>query len=141
MLLGFLPAAVAYRYLDPSGRPPLLIYGIRWFLGLLFAFSGLAKLIPGFPNTMGPPDLEATLAPHGLAPFARFIAVSEVGVGLLLLTRRFATIGAMGLFPMLASILIITTALHWRGTPFVVLGFLLLTAVLLLYDVPKLLAL
>src|SRR6187401_416150 len=105
MLVLFAPAAVAYRFLDPAIRPPFLIYGLRWFLGLLFTISGLAKLIPGFPNTMGPVNLEHSLAPYGLALFGRFIAVSEVGVGLLLLTRRFATLGALALVPMLTCIL------------------------------------
>ena len=138
LLLLFLPAAIAWRRLDPQARPPFLIYGLRWFLGLLFLISGLAKLVPGFPNTMGPVDLEHTLAPHGLALYARFIAVSEVGTGLLLLTRRYATIGAMMLVPMLVSIIVITYALAWRGTPYLVAVFLLLTLLLLAYDLPKL---
>lgn len=138
MLLLFLPAAIAWRWLDPRVRPPFLIHGLRWFLGLLFLISGLAKLVPGFPNTMGPVDLEHTLAPHGLALYARFIAVSEVGIGLLLLTRRFATLGAMMLVPMLANIIVITYALEWRGTPYLVAVFLLLALVLLAYDWPKL---
>lgn len=138
MLLAFAPAAIAYRFLDPARRPPFLIYGIRWFLGLLFVFSGLAKLIPHFPNTMGPPNLEATLAPHGLAAYGRFIAVAEVGTGFLLLTRRFATLGALMLVPILVSILVVTWSLAWRGTPYVVTVFLGLAAVLLVYDWPKL---
>jgi hypothetical protein len=138
MLLAFVPAGIAHRYLDRATRPPFLIHGVRWFLGLLFVFSGLAKLIPHFPNTMGPPDLEATLAPHGLALYGRFIAVAEVGTGLLLLTRRFATLGALLLVPILSSIIVVTWALNWRGTPYVVCGFLLLAAVLLAYDYPKL---
>lgn len=138
MLVLFVPAAIAYRYLDPRGRPPFLIYGIRWFLGILFVVSGLAKLIPRFPNTMGPVNLEALLEPHGLAPYGRFIAVSEVGTGLLLLTRRFATVGALGLVPILANIIVITASLQWRGTPYLVSGFLLLALSLLAYDYPKL---
>lgn len=122
-------------------RPSLLILGLRWSLGLLFVFSGLAKLIPGFPNSMGPVDLEHRLEPHGLAVFARFIAVSEVGAGLLLLTRRFATVGALVLVPMLVSIIVITTALDWRGTPYVVAVFLLMTLVLVWHDRGKLLPL
>jgi len=138
LLLGLGPAFVAYWFMDRDTRPPLPIYGIRWFLGLVFAISGLAKLIPGFPNTMGPVNLEGTLAPHGLALFARFVAVCEVGTGLLLLTRRFATLGAVMLLPMLLSILVVTVSLQWRGTPYVVTGFILLDLVLLLYDAPKL---
>jgi uncharacterized membrane protein YphA (DoxX/SURF4 family) len=138
MLALFLPAAIAYRYVDPASRPPFLVLGIRWFLGILFVVSGLAKLIPHFPNTMGPTNLEFTLAPHGLALFARFIAVAETATGLLLLTRRFATLGALLLVPMLTSILVITTSLHWKGTPYLVAGFLALALGLLAYDYPKL---
>lgn len=87
---------------------------------------------------MGPTNLEFTLAPHGLALFARFIAISEVGTGLLLLTRRFATVGALMLVPMLVSIIVITTGLHWQGTPYLVAAFLLLAVILLVYDAPKL---
>ena len=67
---------------------------------------------------MGPADLENTLAPYGLATYARFIALSETGIGLLLLTRRFATLGALFLAPMLINILVLTASLHWRGTPY-----------------------
>lgn len=138
MLAVFAPAALAYRWLDPAGRPPFLVYGARWFLGLLFLISGLAKLVPHFPNTMGPNNLEAVLEPHGLALYGRFIAVSEVGTSALLLTRRFATLGTLLLVPILVSILVITTALRWQGTPFVVSGFLLIAFGLLAYDYPKL---
>jgi uncharacterized membrane protein YphA (DoxX/SURF4 family) len=138
MLAVFAPAALAWRWLDPAGRPPFLVYGARWFLGLLFLISGLAKLIPHFPNTMGPVNLEAVLEPHGLALYARFIAVAELGTGALLLTRRFATLGALMLVPILANILVITSALQWVGTPYVVSGFLLIALGLLVYDYPKL---
>jgi hypothetical protein len=45
------------------------------------------------------------------------------------------------LVPMLTSIFVITYALEWRGTPYLVAGFLLLTFVLLAYDLPKLVVL
>ena len=138
LLLGVLPAAAAYRLMDEARRPPLLIHGLRWFLGLVFAVSGLAKLIPGFPNIIGPPWLESRLAPYGLALFARFVALSEVAVGLLLLTRRFATLGAVALFPMLTGILVVTISLQWRGTPIVNAVLLLMNAALLAHDYPRL---
>jgi len=138
MLLIFAPAAIAWPYQDKLTRPPFVIYGLRWFLGILFTISGLAKLIPGFPNTMGPVNLEFLLSPYGLAPFARFVALSELGVGMMLLTRRLATLGALALAPMLLSIIVITSALHWLGTPYLVAAFLVLDVVLLIYDLPKL---
>jgi uncharacterized membrane protein YphA (DoxX/SURF4 family) len=140
-LLSILLAGLVYWRMDPKRRPPFPILALRWFLGVLFAFSGLAKLIPGFPNTMGPVDLENTLTPHGLATYARFIAVTELGVGLLLLSRRFATLGAIFLAPMLVNILVITASLGWVGTPYVISVLLAMNAALLFYDRHRLLPL
>lgn len=134
LAVSLLLAGIVYWRMDPTARPPLPVMGIRWFLGVLFVFSGLAKLIPGFPSTMGPADLESTLAPYHLAVYARFIAASEVGVGLMLLTRRFATLGSLFLAPILANILVITISLQWRGTPYVVSGFLIMDLGLLIHD-------
>jgi len=138
VFLVIIAAVGIYPFLDRGARPPFYVYAIRCFLGCVFLFSGLAKLIPGFPNSIGPPWLEARLEPYGLALFARFIAVSELAVGLLLLTRRLATLGALMLFPMITGILVTTISLHWRGTPYVNTVFLLLNGALLAYDYPRL---
>lgn len=134
LALSLILAGVVYWRMDPTSRPPLPVMGLRWFLGVLFVFSGLAKLIPGFPNTMGPADLERTLAPYHLAVYARFVALSELGIGLMLLVRRFATLGSLFLAPILANILVLTISLQWRGTPYVVSGFLVMDLALLIYD-------
>lgn len=52
----------------------------------------------------------------------------------MLLTRRFATLGALFLAPLLENILVITISLQWRGTPYVVSGFLVMDLALLIYD-------
>jgi uncharacterized membrane protein YphA (DoxX/SURF4 family) len=83
-------------------HPPLWVVSARLVLGLVFLSSGLAKLVPHFPNLIGPVWLEERLAPYGLALFARFIALSEVFAGSLLLMRRFATLGALTLLPILS---------------------------------------
>jgi uncharacterized membrane protein YphA (DoxX/SURF4 family) len=116
---------------------PFRIRAIRLFLGIIYFTAGMSKVIDGFPGVIGPVWLEDRLAPYGLGLFARFIAVSEIGIGVMLLTRRFATLGAIALVPMQVCILMVTISLHWRGTPFVLLSFLLLNAVLLAYDYPK----
>jgi uncharacterized membrane protein YphA (DoxX/SURF4 family) len=134
LALSLLVAGVVHRRMDRATRPPFAVMELRWFLGALFVFSGLAKLIPGFPNTMGPAELERTLAPYGLAVYARFIAAGEIGVGLMLFTRRFATLGALLLAPMLSNILVITISLQWRGTPYLVSAFLVMDLALLIYD-------
>jgi len=113
------------------------VVATRLFLGAFFLTAGLSKLIQGFPGVIGPVWLEEKATPYGLALFARFVAYAEAIVGAMLLTR-FATLGAIMLFPMLFCILMVTMSMGWRGTP-CVNGFLLvLNAGLLAYDWPKL---
>lgn len=106
------------------------------FLGLIFFSSGMGKLFAGhrFPGLIGPVWLADELAKYGLAFFAQFIAVAQVVVGLLVLTPRYRTLGAVMLVPMLVNILVVTISLQWRGTPYVVSFLLLLNLGLLLHD-------
>jgi uncharacterized membrane protein YphA (DoxX/SURF4 family) len=110
----------------------LAVLGTRLFLGAIFFTSGMGKLTHGdFPGLIGPVWLEERLAQYGLAMWAQFVGWSQVTIGLLLLSQRFATLGALMLVPMLVNILIITISLQWRGTPYVN-GFLLLLNLFLL---------
>lgn len=98
----------------------LAVIGVRVFLGLVFFSAGLGKLTHGLtPGLIGPVWLEERLAAYGLALWAQFVAWSQLGIGLLLLSQRFSTLGAVMLVPMLANILVITISLQWRGTPYV----------------------
>lgn len=97
-----------------------LVIATRVFLGLIFFSSGLGKLTHGLtPGLIGPVWLEERLAQYGLGLFAQFVAWSQVTIGALLLSQRFATLGAVMLVPMIANILVITISLQWRGTPYV----------------------
>lgn len=78
------------------------------------------------------------MSKHGLGFYARFIAGSQVIAGLLLLTQRFATLGAILTFPILLNIFMVTVSLKWQGTPYVNAFFLLLNTWLLAYDYHKL---
>ncbi len=116
-----------------------VIVSTRIFLGYIFFSAGMAKLLHGqFPGVMGPVWLEERLAEYGLGLFARFIAYSQVVVGLLVLSQRFATVGAIMLFPMIVTTLMVTISLEWVGTPYVLGFFLLLNAILLIADYHKL---
>jgi hypothetical protein len=108
-------------------------YASRSFLGIIFLCGGLSKLMP-FPGVIGPVWLEERLAPYELATYARFIAWSEATIGALLLTRPFATLGAIMLVPLVLNILMVTVSMRWRGTPVVLSGFLLMNLYLLAYD-------
>ncbi|QHS56094.1 DoxX family protein [Mucilaginibacter sp. 14171R-50] len=112
---------------------------IRLFLGYIFLSSGLCKLTNGhFGQIIGPPLFEAMLAKYGLALFARVVATLQVVCGILLLSQRFSTIGAIMLVPMNLSIFAVTISLNWQGTPYVNGFFTLLNVLLLIYDWHKL---
>jgi hypothetical protein len=99
----------------------------------MFFCGGMSKLIP-FPGIMGPVWLEEALQPYDLGGYARFIAWAETFIGVLLFSRRFATIGAIMLVPLLVNILAVVTSMGWQGTPYVVSGFVVMNAYLLWYD-------
>ena len=110
----------------------LALTATRIFLGLIFMSAGLGKLTHGgFPGLIGPVWLEERLAVYGLGLFAQFVAWSQLLIGLLLLSRRFALVGAIMLVPMLANIFVITVSLQWRGTPYVNAVLLAMNAFLL----------
>jgi len=107
--------------------------GARLLLGVVFFTGGMSKLIP-FPGIIGPVWLEGELQPYGLGPYAQFIAWSEALIGLLMFSRRLATVGAIMLVPLIVNILAVTVSLGWQGTPLVLTFFLLLNVYLLAYD-------
>ncbi len=118
---------------------PTIIVLIRIFLGLIFFGAGMSKLYAdhAFPGIIGPVWLEERLAEHGLGMYARFIAGSQIVVGLLLFTQRFATLGALLCFPVILNIFMVTVSMKWQGTPYVNLFLLLLNVWLLAYDYHK----
>lgn len=105
---------------------------IRLLLGYIFASSGLCKLTDGqFGQLIGPPT--AQMAP-GLAPIWPFLATTQVLVGALVLSGRWAWLGLVGLVPLNAGILAYTVGNHWTGTPYVNALLLALNLVALLAE-------
>jgi uncharacterized membrane protein YphA (DoxX/SURF4 family) len=97
-----------------------LVVSTRVFLGVIFFTAGLSKLTHGMmPGLIGPPWMEERLAQYGLGLWAQFVAWSQLLIGALLLSQRFATLGAVMLVPMITNILVVTISLEWRGTPYV----------------------
>ncbi|QNE38233.1 DoxX family membrane protein [Hymenobacter sp. NBH84] len=117
----------------------LYVVGARLLLGAFMLGGGLYKLSDNhIPGLMGPPMNHAFLAEHSLEIFAQFIGVAQLLIGVLLLTGRFALLGAVMLVPMWLNIIFLTWSQHWVGTPYLVTGFLVLTLGLLLHDFPRL---
>lgn len=118
----------------------LAVVGIRIFLGFIFFTAGMGKLTQGqyFPLTMFPMSLAKILEPHGLALWGEFVAWSQVIIGFLLMSQRFATIGAIMSLPLILNIFVVTVSLGFVGTPYLN-GFLIgLNLFLLAADYHKL---
>ena len=115
----------------------LLYDTFRILLGVVFLSSGIGKFY-GTSGLIGPGYLFEELAKHHLLFFAIFIAIAELVIGYLLLIKKYATLGAIMLFPMISNILVVVIALNWQGTPFVDGIFLLMNLYLLYYDRKKL---
>lgn len=111
----------------------------RLFLGYTFYSSGMCKLSGGrFGQLIGPCQLEELLRPYNLESFALLIAVSQVIVGVLLLSQRYALLGSVMLLPMNTGILGVTVSQDWAGTPYINAVLLLLNLSLVLYEFPNL---
>jgi len=126
------------------------IVAIRLSLGFVMFIAGMSKLFhDDFPGLFSPVWLTEELSKYGLEYLGEFIAWSQVVTGLLLMTQRFATLGAIFLMPLLLNIFMVTLSLgihfYQRGTlnlalntSAIVAAFLVLNILLLLYDYHKL---
>ena len=110
----------------------------RIILGVVFLSSGIGKFY-GTSGLIGPGWMFAELKPYSLLLFAVFVALAEIIIGYILLIRRFSTLGAVMLFPMILNILIVVISLKWQGTPLIDSVFLAMNLYLLHFDRRKLL--
>lgn len=118
----------------------LAIISTRILLGFIFFTAGMGKITEGhyFPFTIFQSSLAKMLAPYGLGLWGEFVAWSQIIIGFLLMSQRFATLGAIMLMPLALNIFIIIVSLGFIGTTYVV-GFLIcLNLFLLAADYHKL---
>lgn len=117
---------------------------IRYLLGGAFVFASIVKIkglrfthLSGEADAIhSPMHFFETLYQSGL--YWQFIGVAQCVVGLLLLTQRYATLGAVLFLPIITNIFVITISYGFVGTP-VVTGLMLLANLLLLaWDWPTL---
>jgi hypothetical protein len=113
----------------------------RYLIGCAFIISafGMKKLTGSAPDTdvLNPPThriglLFYTLSISGF--YWKFIGFAQIVAGLLLITQRFARLGAVIFFPIILNIFIITVSYQFKGTPVITGLMLLATIYLLLWD-------
>ena len=111
------------------------IQAISVFLGFTFWGSGMAKLFyeHQFFGWIGPVWLIEELEPYGLGVYGRFIALSQITIGYMLVTTRYKLLGGIMMLPLIGNILMVTISLGWRGTPYV-LAFLMMLNLILLWQ-------
>lgn len=119
-------------------RPVLyrLTLGTRVLLAVGFIPTGMVKLLGRRFTSMSPEsDLGAffeTLYRSG--PYWRFLGLAQVSAGLLVLSRRTATLGALAFFAIMLNVFFVTVSYDFRGTPVVTGLMLLATVYLLVWD-------
>jgi len=113
---------------------------IRVFLGLVFFCSGMARLFAEhrFPGFVGAVWLGDAFESHGLVLYMRFIAYTQLIIGLLLLTQRFAALGTLLLLPMLLNIVMLAVSLRLRDVWGINLGLLCLNLILIFAEYHRL---
>lgn len=117
----------------------------RYLIGGAFVFSSIVKIQGGrFTTDDGssyPIDsgwhLFETLYRSGL--YWNFLGWSQLLAGMLLMTQRFATLGALLFFPITLNILFITLSYYFAGTPIITALLVIANIFLLVWDYHKLL--
>jgi hypothetical protein len=113
----------------------------RYLIGSAFVIAafGMGKIINSFPimtennapvHSIG--RLFETFTHSGL--YWQFIGWSQVMAGLLLMTQKFARLGAVIFLPIIINIFVITVSYDFQGTPIVTGLMLLANLYLILWD-------
>ncbi len=115
------------------------IVHLRLFLGFAFVPAGLKKLLAQ-PFTA--PENTGVFhdflhAFHATGPFYQFVGVVQLFAAVLLMTQRFATVGACLLLPIITAILVFCWSTRVYPTALVVTLMFLGTVTLLLWDLQK----
>jgi hypothetical protein len=117
---------------------------LRYLIGAAFVFASIVK-IHGLRFTSdsgaGSPINSAwhffeTMYASGL--YWKFIGWGQLLAGLILMTQRWSTIGAIIFLPIIANIFIITISYEFAGTPIITFLMLLANLYLLIWDWNKL---
>ncbi len=116
----------------------LFVIYLRYLIGFSFIFASLVK-IQGlrFTSESGAENpinsawhFFETLYESGL--YWRFLGIAQFITGSLLITQRFAKLGAILFLPIIANIFVITISYVFNGTP-IITGLMLLSTLFLIF--------
>lgn len=115
----------------------IFIIYTRYLIGFAFIFASIVKLQglrftteSGAENPINTAwHFFETLYQSGL--YWKFIGLGQLITGLLLVTQRYAKLGAVMFLPIIINVFIITISYEFRGTP-IITGLMLLATLLLL---------
>ena len=117
--------------------PQLFIIYLRYIIGFAFVFASIVK-IQGlrFTTDSGAENpintawhFFETMYQSGL--YWKFLGLSQLLAGLILMTQKYAKLGALLFLPIIANVFIITISYDFRGTP-VITGLMLLANFILI---------
>jgi len=114
----------------------LFIIYLRYLIGGAFVFAAIVKIkgerfttLDGTGSPLNSPfHLFETLYQSGL--YWKFLGIGQVVAGFLLMTQKYAKLGALMFLPIISNIFVITVSYDFKGTP-VITGLMLLANVLL----------
>ncbi len=130
---------------EARDRPALRgwVKAVRWFLAAIFIWPGLEKLAgEPFARIFNEPGLHPFFeALHETGLYWRFVGLSQVVAGALLLFRRTAVLGTVMCVPIYANIMVLLLALPF-DLPSIIAGAVLLgvNLCLLVWYAPELVA-
>jgi hypothetical protein len=122
----------------------LAVIYTRYVLGGAFVFASVVKIkgerftmVPGAGSPFhSPQHLFETLYQSGL--YWEFLGLAQLLAGLLLMTQRYALLGALLFLPIVANIYVITISYDFGYTSVITGAMLATTLALLLWDWPRL---
>lgn len=120
--------------------PQLFIIYTRYLIGAAFVFASVVKLqgkrfttIDGINEPINSAwHMFETLYQSGL--WWKFLGLGQIIAGLLLMTQRYAKLGALMFLPIIANVFVITVSYDFHGTPVITGLMLIANIILVLWD-------
>lgn len=122
---------------------PGFLFRVRLLLGTLFITTGWTKLTIDFTSDprllwFSPGGWDIFRAFQSMGHYWHFIGLSQIAAGLLLITKRYATLGALMLLPITVNIFMLSVFTDFPWYTLVLTGVCLLLNITLLWaDFPK----